>query len=243
MRLPPSPLTNIGICRFTQVKVWRYEDVPAGSGSFLLLIELKGHRACIQDMKVRGGALDAHADVLISADRDGTVALWGFGETNASPNPLSFFHTGQANLMSIRVDETGLFTAGLDGHIKANRRLPACPGSLRPTAHRPPCCCRMQVWDAQGTLLFDHVCLTKEQRESGVTAIAVVPDHTDGVMVTACQDKAIKLWKMPTFAKRGIIGPKAGHTDVVRCIAKGPGNSFFTGSMDSSICVWEFPAC
>lgn len=118
------------MCRYTQVKVWRYEDVPAGSGSFLLLIELKGHRTCIQDMKVRGGALDAHADVLISADRDGTVALWGFGETNASPNPLSFFHTGQANLMSIWVDETVLFTAGLDGHIKANRRLPACPGSL-----------------------------------------------------------------------------------------------------------------
>ena len=62
-------------------------------------------------------------------------------------------------------------------------------------------------------------------------------------MVTACQDKAIKLWTMPTFAKRGIMGQKAGHTDVVRCIAKGPGNSFFTGSMDYSICVWEFPAC
>ena len=126
-----SSLTWTGICRYTQVKVWRYEDVPAGSGSFSLLIELKGHRTCIQAMKVRGGALDVHADVLISADRGGTVALWGFGETNASPNPLSVFLTGQANLMSIWVDETSsLFTAGLDGHIKANRRLPACPGSL-----------------------------------------------------------------------------------------------------------------
>lgn len=101
----------------------------------------------------------------------------------------------------------------------------------------------MQVWDAQGTLLFDHVCRTLDRRESGVTAIAIVPDHADCVMVAACQDKAIKLWTMPTFAKRGIMGQKAGHTDVVRCIAKGPGNSFFTGSMDYSICVWEFPAC
>ncbi len=89
-----------------------------GSGGFVPAIELKGHQACIQDMKVKGGV--SQADVLISADRGGTVALWGFGESNASPNPLTFFHTGQANLMSIWVDESILFTAGLDGHVKAN---------------------------------------------------------------------------------------------------------------------------
>ena len=51
---------------------------------------------------------------------------------------------------------------------------------------------------------------------------------------------ALKLWVLPTFAKRGIIGAKLGHSDVVRCMARGPGNSFFSGGMDGVIMVWEF---
>jgi len=201
------------------LKVWQYSEAPAVPGapstlgSFVPAIELKGHQACIQDMKVTGGSAERAADVLISADRGGTVALWGFGEANASPNPLKVFQTGHNNLMGIWLEAEIMFTAGLDGHVK--------------------------VWDGQGTQLYDHVCLGQQGGESGVTALAVVPDQADGVMVTACQDKAIKLWQMPKFSKRGILGYKAGHTDVVRCIAKGPGNSFFTGSMDKTICVWE----
>ena len=79
-----------------------------------------------------------------------------------------------------------------------------------------------------------------------MTAIAVVPEVTasgeTAVMVTACDDKALKLWCMPTFDKRGIMAARAGHQDVVRCLARGPGNSFFSGSMDNSIIVWEFMA-
>ena len=90
-------------------------------------------------------------------------------------------------------------------------------------------------------MLHDHAVLTQQQQPSGVTALAVVPDHNgDAVMITACQDNALKLWAMPNFSKRGIIAQRQGRSDVVRCIAKGPGNSFFTGSMDHSILVWEF---
>ena len=59
-------------------------------------------------------------------------------------------------------------------------------------------------------------------------------------VVTACDDKALKMWVLPTFDKRGIIGARVGHSDVVRCLAKGPGNSFFSGGMDGNIMVWEF---
>ena len=62
------------------------------------------------------------------------------------------------------------------------------------------------------------------------------------VLVTACDDNALKMWRMPTFDKRGILASRVGHSDVVRCIAKGPGNSFFTGGMDRNIFVWEFAA-
>eukprot|EP00962_Isochrysis_galbana_P041063 scaffold14986_cov46-Isochrysis_galbana.AAC.2 len=62
------------------------------------------------------------------------------------------------------------------------------------------------------------------------------------VLLTACDDQAIKMWRLPSFEKRGIIATRAGHGDVVRCLAKGPGNSFFSGSMDKSIMVWEFMA-
>ena len=48
------------------------------------------------------------------------------------------------------------------------------------------------------------------------------------------------MWAMPTFEKRGILAARVGHADTVRCLAKGPGNSFFSGAMDASIIVWEF---
>ena len=105
------------------------------------------------------------------------------------------------------------------------------------------------------------------------------------VLVTACNDCALKLWRMPGFEKRGILAARVGHSDIVRCLAKvravhhipsasltssstlnpspsqslsltnrslihvltyslcllqGPGNSFFSGSIDNSILVWEF---
>ena len=97
-----------------QIKLWQYQD--GTPGSFQPCIELKGHGACIQDMKVAG------SDVLISADRGGTVATWGFGESNASQTPLQVFQTSHQNLMAVWVDDAILFTAGLDGHVKVRRR-------------------------------------------------------------------------------------------------------------------------
>ena len=60
------------------------------------------------------------------------------------------------------------------------------------------------------------------------------------MLVTACDDKALKLWTLPDFQRRGIVTSRTGHQDVVRAITKGPGNSFFTGGMDSVILAWEF---
>ena len=60
------------------------------------------------------------------------------------------------------------------------------------------------------------------------------------VCLLCCGCAALKLWVLPTFNKRGIIGSRMGHSDVVRCMARGPGNSFFSGGMDGVIMVWEF---
>ena len=124
------------------------------------------------------------------------------------------------------------FTAALDGHCK--------------------------VWDAAGSLLRDqHVTNQARTRQftdpadlpcrtaamsnpvlscggesSGITSLLVLKEPgEEQVLVTACQDNALKLWRMPGFSRRG-------HSDIVRCLAKGPGASFFSGSMDRSIIVW-----
>ena len=87
-----------------------------------------------------------------------------------------------------------------------------------------------------------QVVTNQNNQPSGMTAVVVVPEGESSVMVTACDDKALKLWMMPSFEKRGIIAQRAGgHNDVCRCLARGPKQSFFSGSMDNSIIVWEFP--
>lgn len=185
------------------IKTWQYANER-----FEPLIELKGHQAPVQVMKTVPGTL-------ITADRQGTVAKWSLEKGEV----LATFPTGHtSHLMSLWVDDSYLFTAALDGHVK--------------------------VWDAEGNMQFDHVVTNQSNAPSGVTALIVVPEVTPqgetSVLVTACDDRALKLWMMPTFDKRGIIASRMGHADVVRCVARGPGNSFFSGAMDNSIMVWEF---
>lgn len=152
--------------------------------------------------------------LLITADRSGVVHMWGL-ESGQLQSTIQTNHTNA--LMALWVEESYLFTAALDGYIK--------------------------VWDSSGAQVFEQVVTNQNNQPSGMTAIVVVPSEGDSsVMVTACDDKALKLWMMPSFEKRGIIGTRAGgHNDVVRCLAKGPKQSFFSGSMDNSINVWEFP--
>jgi len=182
------------------VKTWQFADEK-----FAPLINLAGHTAPIQDMKVVGNAL-------ISADRQGTVNFWDL-TTGAQTNQVQTGHTN--NLLCIWVEDSYLFTAALDGVVK--------------------------VWDSSGSMLFEQAVTNQHNQPSGITAMLVTSDGAEAsVLVTACNDKALKMWQMPTFDKRGILASRAGHADVVRCLAKGPGNSFFSGGMDHSIIVWEF---
>jgi len=118
--------------------------------------------------------------------------------------------------MALWVEESYLFTASLDGHVK--------------------------VWDSQGGLQYDQEVRNQSNQPSGVVAVLVVPEAQGegSILITACDDKAMKMWTLPTFDRRGILTARAGHADVVRCLARGPGNSFFSGGMDNSILVWEF---
>jgi len=185
------------------VKTWQYANER-----FEPLIELKGHTQPVQAMKTVPGTL-------ITADRGGTVAKWCL-ESGALQGTFSTAHTSP--LMAMWLEESYLFTAALDGHVK--------------------------VWDAENQQQFDQVVTNQSNLPSGIAAMITVPEVTaqgeSSVLVTACDDKALKLWMMPSFDKRGILATRAGHADVVRCLARGPGNSFFSGGMDNVIIVWEF---
>ena len=189
------------------IKTWQYGE----SGCFEPVVNLAGHQAPIQDMKVASGTL-------LSGDRSGTVLMWNL-DTGVQTGSIATGHKGM--LMSLWVEDTYLFTAALDGHVK--------------------------VWDGAGSLVYDHTVTNQHNQPSGITSMLVVNDSTSGsgeeansVLITACDDKALKMWKLPSFDKRGIIASRSGHSDVVRCLAKGPGNSFFSGGMDRNTLVWEF---
>ena len=172
----------------TGVKTWQFNE-----SSFVPVIELSGHTAPVQALKVCG-------NVLLSADRGGMVSMWDL-QSGQQSGSITTNHT--APLMGLWVEESHLFTAALDGHVK--------------------------TWDAAGAMLYDHLVTNQHNQPSGVTSLAVVSDAAaDGdpnnqgepVLVTACDDKALKMWRMPTFDKRGILASRVGHSDVVRCIAK-----------------------
>ena len=163
-----------------------------------------GTRSLVQVLRTVG-------EVLLSADRGGTIAKWGLTDGTLK----STFQTGHtAPMMSMWVEESYLFTAALDGNVK--------------------------VWDMEGAQQYSQVVTNQNNQPSGIAAMIVVPEGESQVLITACDDKALKLWMMPTFDKRGILASRVGHSDVVRCLARGPGNSFFSGGMDNTIIVWEF---
>jgi len=182
------------------IKTWQFSNEK-----FEPLINLAGHTAPIQDMKVAG-------NMLISGDRQGTVNFWDLS-TGQQTQTIATGHTN--NMLCLWLEDQFLFTAGLDGLVK--------------------------VWDSAGAQQFEQGVTNQHNQPSGITAMLVMSDGPDSsVMITACSDKAIKMWAMPSFDKRGILASRAGHADTARCLAKGPGNSFFSGAMDHAIIVWEF---
>jgi len=188
------------------VKTWDFKE-----DHFEGIANLEGHQGEVQAMKIAWGNL-------LSADRTGLLCMWDLS-SGANLGTINSGHS--APLMCIWFEETFLFTAGLDGHVK--------------------------VWDSQGQMIHDQMVADRDGAPSGVTDLVVVSEpmsdpnaQPEAVLITACQDKALKMWKMPGFERRGILTPKHGHQDVVRCLAKGPGNSFFSGSMDKQVLVWEF---
>jgi len=125
------------------IKTWQFSEQPAG---FAPVVELKGHTAPIQVMKTA-------VATLISADRNGTVCLWDLASGTLT-GQIATEHTNL--LMALWVEESHLYTAALDGHVK--------------------------VWSAAGELLHDQLVTNQNGQPSGVTAIAVVnePESAPG---------------------------------------------------------------
>jgi WD40 repeat protein len=190
----------------TLVHTWQF----GAAGQLEPVTKLAGHTQPVQDMKIVG-------EQLITADRGGTVAIWGLSGETAGQAQLTINTGHERALMALWVEDPYLFTCALDGKVK--------------------------VWAADGSNVYEHTVTNKDNQPSAITALTVVQsaDRAESsVMVTACEDSALKLWCMPTFDRRGIIASRAGHTNTPRCLAKGPGRSFFSGGMDHSIIVWEF---
>ena len=106
---------------------------------------------------------------------------------------------------------------------------------------------RIVVWDrVNGSMLFEQAVTNQHNQQTGITSMLMLSDGVrfrnsasscvrpviftpsagpdSSVLVTACRDNALKMWAMPTFDKRGILGSRVGHSDCVRCLAKGPGH-------------------
>ena len=105
------------------------------------------------------------AGVLISAHRGGQVHMWALD----TGSPLSVINTGHSNaLFAIWLEESYLYTAALDGHIK--------------------------VWDSAGGQLWDQVVTNQQNDPSGIVSLLVVPEGESSVMVTACDDNGTPPW-------------------------------------------------
>ena len=86
------------------VKTWQFGETQ----KFEPVVNLSGHTAPIQCMTATG-------NVLLSADRNGTVIIWDL----ASGQTTATIPTGHTNMLMALIVEEGYFiTAALDGHIK-----------------------------------------------------------------------------------------------------------------------------
>ena len=64
--------------------------------------------------------------------------------------------------------------------------------------------------------------LRQHGESSGITSLLVLKEPgEEQVLVTACQDNALKLWRMPGFSRRGILAARAPASDIVRVPGKG----------------------
>ena len=116
-----------------------------------------------------GSAQEAESHAVSSTRKSPRTSLRARTEVTECPLPSanpppSAINTGHTNaLCAIWLEESYLFTAALDGHVK--------------------------VWDGNGGQLWDHIITNQQNEPSGVAALLVVPEGESNVMVTACDDK------------------------------------------------------
>jgi WD40 repeat protein len=186
------------------IRCWKMDP---STMQFALVGVLQGHTAAVQCVQVQGATL-------FSCARDNTIKQW---DLTTGQGVLSI-PTGHTEfMMSLKLHETHLFSAGLDGSVF--------------------------VYDTTKALakVFSHVVTNRDRAPSPVTAMEICSDSAgSAILVVACSDNAMKLWEVPSFDRRGILLGHQGHSQPCRALCLGPGNSFFSAGMDTAVKVWEF---
>ncbi|KAG8470033.1 hypothetical protein KFE25_006488 [Diacronema lutheri] len=222
------------------VRIWNMEthaqqDLVGHEGPIYVIVQgngmlfTAGHDAGIRCWKMEPasmqfglvGVLQGHTapvqnvqvggSTLFSASRDNTIKQWDL-TTGQGVCSVTTAHT--EFMMGLCLYDNFLFSAGLDGKVA--------------------------VYNITSNLAmeFTYTVTNRERQPSPVTAIEIQSDPAgDAILITSCSDNAIKLCEVPNFERRGII---LGHTQPCRALCLGPGSSFFSAGMDTTIKVWEF---
>ncbi|KAI8099356.1 WD40-repeat-containing domain protein [Halteromyces radiatus] len=96
--------------------------------------------------------------------------------------------------------------------------------------------CTARIWDmADGSLLHTLVIKDKEQRDPGVTSVAISPDSR--LVAAGSLDKMVRVWD----AYDGkLLDQLEGHKDSVYSVAFMPdGNTLVSGSLDKTLKLWQ----
>ncbi|KAI9106077.1 WD40-repeat-containing domain protein [Phlyctochytrium arcticum] len=186
------------------------------------------------------------ADIVVSASRDTSVIVWKrVDKQQFDPSSTlrdhSHFVNALAYLPSSAEHSQGLIASGGSDKVIQVYDLLALGKPVRTLVGHSENVCVLGPgsngdllsgsWDCSAKLWRDWKCLYTVTHKASVWAVLAWDTDT---FLTGSADRSIKLWKNGKEAQ--IF---SGHTDAVRSLGRGDGNSFFSCSNDSTIRQWS----
>ncbi|KAK3220812.1 hypothetical protein Dsin_014782 [Dipteronia sinensis] len=194
-------------------------------------------------------ALAVGNDLLFAGTQDGAILAWKFNAATNGFEPAASLAGHNMSVVSLVVGANRLYSGSMDHSIRVwNLENLQCIQIL--TEHTSVVMsllcweqfllsCSLdqtiKVWVAteSGNL---EVTYTHEE-EHGVLTLCGMPDsEAKPVLLSACNDNAVRFYDLPAFTERGKIFAK----QEIRSIQLGPGGLFFTGDGTGQVKVWQW---